>query len=122
MSAAAGASGMLVCFTFRCKPGREAEFEALMRNPEAGRLVAARQGAARNTLFLAGGRMVRVMEFPEGVTPRTMWQVAQEEPAVAAFLRRLGPLAEDGFDGDDADSLARFTARAMVPMAYDVRP
>ena len=113
---------MLVAFTFRAKPGKEAEFERLLNDPAAGRLVAKLTGATRNTLFLGRGRMVRVLEFPDGAKPSSIADAAQANPDVAAFLRRLGPLIEDGFDPDDRRSLDAFNQRAMVPFAYDVRP
>lgn len=113
---------MLVCFTFQAKQGREKEFTDALRDPDAGRHVASKLGATRNTLFLSSQRMVRVLEFPDGITPRSLGDVAKEDAGIAAFLRKLGPLIEDGFDIDDPDSLAAFNRRAMVPLAYDVRP
>lgn len=112
---------MLVCFTFRAKPGKEKEFAQALRNPEMGRRVARLIGATRNTLFLGEDRMVRVLEFPEGAAPRPMGEIAREDPAVGEFLRTLGPLVEPGFDVDDPESLASFNRRAMVPLAFDVR-
>lgn len=111
---------MLVAFTFRAKPGKEAELERILSDPEAGRRVAEKLGASRNTLFLGGGRMVRVLEFPPDATPRPLGDVAREDPAVADFLRRLGPLVEDGFDLDDPESLRAFNERAALRLAYDV--
>lgn len=112
---------MLVCFTFKAKPGLEKAFEDTLRNPDVARRVARLLGATRNVLFLSSGRMVRVLEFPEGTTPRPLGEVAKEDADVATFLRRIGPLIEDGFDPDDPESLAAFTRRSMVPLAYDVR-
>ncbi len=112
---------MLVAFTFRAKPGKEKEFEGLLNNPDAARAVAKAMGATRNTLFLAGGRMVRVIEFPEGVRPRSLSEIAKTDPNVMAFLAKLGPLVEDGFDIGDPGSLEAFNRRITLPVAFDVR-
>ena len=112
---------MLVCFTFRAKSGKEEEFEGLLSNPEGGRLVAESMGATRNLLFLGGGRMVRIMEFPDGAKPPSLLEVARKEPAVMDFLRKIGPIIEDGFDVDRPETLAAFNQQAFVPVAYDVR-
>lgn len=112
---------MLVAFSFRAKPGREREFEALLNNPEAARSTAQAMGAVRNTLFLKEGRMIRVLEFPEGVRPVPLAQVAERSPEIRAFLRRLGPLVEDGFDPDKPGSLEEFNRRASFPLAFDVK-
>jgi hypothetical protein len=113
---------MLLAFTFQAKPGREAEFEALLNNADAGRAVAKAMGATRNTLFLGGGRMVRVFEVPDGVQPRPLVDIARADPKVAEFLRRLGPLVQDGFDYGRPETLEAFNRRVAVPLAYDVRP
>lgn len=112
---------MLVAFTFRAKPGKEREFEALLNDPEGGRAVAKGLGATRNTLFLAHGRMVRVLEFPEGAAASSMVDLAERSPELKAFLRKLGPLVEDGFDPDVPGSLEAFNRRAAMALAYDVR-
>ena len=113
---------MLVPFTFRAKAGREKEFEGLLNNPESGRLIGRMMGATRNALFLHGGRMIRVLEMPEGIRPTSMGEIAAREPKVLEFLRALGPLIEDGFDVDRPDTLEAFNRRAVVPVAYDVQP
>lgn len=113
---------MLIAFTFRAKPGKEEEFEALLNNPEGGKRVARAMGATRNTLFLGGGRIVRIMEFPDDARPPSLLEIAKDEPAVMDFLRRIGPLIEDGFDVDRPETLEAFNKRAFVPFAYDVRP
>ena len=112
---------MLVAFTFRAKRGSEVEFERVLNNPEGGRAVAIALGAIRNTLFLKDGRMIRIMEFPEGVRPKSLADVAERDPALKAFLRRLGPLIEDGFDPDVPGSLDAFNRRIGLTPAYDVR-
>jgi hypothetical protein len=113
---------MLVCFTFEAAPGHEAAFEKLLNNPEAGAKVARLMGATRNTLFLKGGRMVRVFEFPEGRKPVSLGELAKSDRGIEAFLRALGPLVKDGFDIDKPGSLDAFNARAALPLAYDARP
>ena len=113
---------MLVCFTFRAKPGKEKEFEELLNAPDGARHVARLMGATRNTLFLGRGRMVRVLEFPEGVKPVPLTEIAAKDAAVQEFLRKLGPLLEDGFDVDRPETLDAFNRRILVPMAFDVRP
>jgi hypothetical protein len=112
---------MLVAFSFQAKPGREREFEALLDQPEAGRAVAALMGGRRNTLFLGHGRMVRILEFPDGAKPTPLGEVARSNPAVAEFLRKLGPLIVDGFDMDRPETLAAFNDRMSLKLAYDVR-
>ncbi|HKZ23982.1 MAG TPA: hypothetical protein VJ224_06220 [Thermoplasmata archaeon] len=113
---------MLVAFSFRAKPGREREFEEALNNPESGRVFAKLMGASRNTLFLKGGRMIRVVEFPEGRTPVPLGEIAKQDPEVREFLKKLGGLAEDGFDPDVPGSLEAFNSRITFPLAYDVRP
>lgn len=113
---------MLVCFTFRAKPGKEKEFEALLNNPESARAVARQMGATRNTLFLGDGRMIRVFEFPDGAKPVPLSQIAAKDAGVREFLRKLGPIVEDGFDVDRPETLEAFNKRALVPLAFDVRP
>ena len=113
---------MLVAFTFRAKPGKESEFEALLNNPEAARNVARAMGATRNVLFLGGGRMIRILEFPEGAKPVPLTEIAAKDRSVHEFLRKLGPLVQDGFEVDAPGSLESFNKRALVPFAFDVRP
>src|SRR5690349_12134477 len=120
--ARAGFPGMLVCFTFEAKPGKEAEFERLLNNPEAARRIARLMGASRNSLFMKGGRMVRVFEFPEGKKPISLGELAKTDKGIEAFLRALGPIVRDGFDIDVPGSLDSFNARVALPVAYDVLP
>ena len=112
---------MLVAFSFRAKPGKEQEFEQLLNNPESGRYIAKALNATRNTLFLKEGRMIRVLEFPEGVKPGSLVELAERDPKVKAFLRKLGPLIQDGFDVDQPGSLEEFNQHNMFKLAYDVR-
>lgn len=113
---------MLFAVTFRAKPGREAEFEKLINDPEAGRAFARAAGATRNTLFLKGGRMIRVLEFPEGAAPVPMEDVLRGGARLRAFVERLGELIEDGPDPGRPESLESFNERVSFPLAYDVRP
>lgn len=113
---------MLVSFTFRAKPGKEAEFEALLNNPEAARQIARLMGATRNTLFLGRGRMVRILEFPEGAKPVPLTEIAAKDAGVRDFLAKLGPLIEDGFDVERPETLEVFNKHVVVPLAFDVRP
>jgi hypothetical protein len=113
---------MLVAFTFRAKPGKEREFEALLNSAESGRAAAKAMGATRNTLFLGDGRMVRILEFPDDAKPVPMAELAAQDPAFREFLRKIGGLVEDGFDIDRPETLEAFNKRAFVPFAYDVRP
>jgi hypothetical protein len=112
---------MLVAFTFRAKAGKEDEFREILDDPEAGRRVAAAMGATRNILFLAEGRMVRVMEFPDGAKPPSLLEIARKDAAVMGFLRQIGQIVEDGFDIDRPETLEAFNKRTFVPLAYDVR-
>jgi hypothetical protein len=113
---------MYVCFTFEAKPGKEAEFDRLLNNPESAKKVARLMGATRNTLFLKHGRMVRIFEFPEGKKPASLGDLAKNDAGIDAFLRALGPIVKDGFDIDVPGSLDAFNARAALPMAYNVSP
>ncbi|HEV8358934.1 MAG TPA: SchA/CurD-like domain-containing protein [Candidatus Thermoplasmatota archaeon] len=112
---------MLVAFSFRAKPGREQELEALLSNADAGRAVAKGLGATRNMLFWRDGRMVRVLEFPAGAPRRTMTDLARDDPRMAEFLGKLAPLIEDGFDPKDLGSLDAFNQRMGLRLLYDVR-
>jgi hypothetical protein len=77
-------------------------------------------GATRNILFLKGGRMIRVLEFPQGVTPVSLAELAKKDKDVDQFLRRLAPLIRDGYDPDRPETIASFNQRASVTVAYDV--
>ncbi len=112
---------MLIAFSFHAKPGREKEFEQALNNPESGHMFAKLMGARRNTLFLKGGRMIRVVEFAEGVTPVPLGEIAKNDPKIREFLKKLGGLIEDGFDPDVPGSMEAFNARITFPLAYDVR-
>lgn len=112
---------MLVAFSFRAKPGKEREFEQMLNNPESGRNVAKAMGATRNILFLKEGRMFRVIEFPEGAEPVSLVELAQRDPNVKEFLRKLGLIIEDGFDVDKPESIEAFNQRNSLSLAYDVR-
>ena len=112
---------MLIAFSFRAKPGHESEFEQALNNPDSGRAFATMMGATRNTLFLKAGRMIRVLEFPEGVQPVSFGDLARRDPKVREFLERLGGLIEDGFNPDVPGSLEAFNDRNTYPLAYDVR-
>lgn len=111
---------MLVAFAFRAKQGKEEEFEAVLNNAEAGRRVAEALGATRNTLFLREGRMIRILEFPEGAPPKSLMDVARQDSKVMDFLRKLGPLIEDGYDLERPGSMEAFNARIGFSVAYDV--
>jgi hypothetical protein len=113
---------LLVAFSFRAKAGKEREFEELLNKPESGRMFAQLAGATRNILFLKYGRMIRVMEFAEGANPVPMSQLAEQDANVRAFLQKIGPLIEDGFDVQQPGSLEAFNQRVTFPVAYDVRP
>jgi len=112
---------MLVVFSFRANPGKEREFEELLNDPDAARAVARAMGAVRNALFMKDGRMIRVFEFPEGATPVPLHEIAERDPSLKDFLRKLGPLVEDGFDADRPETLVAFNKRAFVPQAFDVK-
>lgn len=112
---------MLVVFSFQAKPGKERELEQLLNNPEAGRNVAKAIGATRNTLFLKNGRMVRILEFPEGTKPVSLGELAERDPNLKAFLRKLGPVIQDGFDVDQPESLEAFNQRNTFDLACDIK-
>lgn len=112
---------MFVAFTFRAKRGKEAEFERLLNNPDSARAVAKGLGATRNVLFLKDGRMIRILEFPEGAKPVSLADLAERDPNLKAFLRNLGPLIEEGFDVDVPGSLEAFNRRITFTPAFDVR-
>lgn len=113
---------MIVCFSFKAKAGKEKDFERLLTDPEAGLANARAMGATRNTLFLGGGRMVRVLEFPEGAKPSDMAEMAAKDPRLRTFLEKIAPLIEGGFDMDNLASLEAFNRRSSLTLAYDVRP
>lgn len=114
---------MLLAFSFRAKKGKEEDFRRMLDDPESARRVAQAMGALRNTLFLSeDGRMVRLLEFPDGATPVPMAELAQKNPQVQDFLRRLGPLIEDGFDVDRTGSMEDFNRRNSFRLVFDVRP
>ena len=111
---------MLVAFSFRAKPGKEKEFEQLLNNSEAGRAAAKAMGALRNTLFISNGRMIRVLEFPEGARPVPMSELAKQDANFMSFLRKLGPLIQDGFDPEHLETMEEFNSRNTFALAYDL--
>lgn len=113
---------MLVAISFRAKPGREQEFEQILNDPVSGRTFAELMGATRNALFLKSGHMIRILEFPEGVTPVPLGRISQSDPKVREFLKKLGGLVENEFDPDVPGSLEAFSTTITYPLAYDVRP
>lgn len=113
---------MLVAFSFKAKVGMEEEFERLLNNPESGARIAKAIGAVRNMLFLGNGRMVRIFEFPDGIKPVTMTDLASQDLNAKEFLRTLSAVIEDGFDVDKLETLDDFSKRSSLRLAYDVRP
>src|SRR3989304_1627614 len=99
---------MLRCSRFEKGPQAGRVLERLMNKPPSARAFAAAMGASRNTLFLKGGQMVRIVEFPEGARPVPMTQVMEQDPKVKEFLKKLGSIVEDGFDPDVPGSLEAF--------------
>ncbi|MBP7410841.1 MAG: hypothetical protein KA818_04755 [Methanoculleus sp.] len=113
---------MLVAFTFPAKPGKEEELKKLLGDPDAGRRAARLLGATRNTLFFSQGRMIRVLEFPDGAEPPSMTEIIEQNPDFERFMRQLGPLIEGGFDLDRPGSLEEFSRRITYPLVFDLRP
>lgn len=112
---------MLIGISFKAKPGKAKELEALLNDPGRGRGVAEAMGATRNVLFWQGDRMVRVMEFPDDVTPTPMTEIAKRNPEAREFLRKVGELAEPGFDVDRPETLEAFSQGGALRLLYDVR-
>lgn len=112
---------MLVGFSFRAKPGKTAELESLLDDPDAGRRIAAAIGAQRNVVFWQGDRMVRIFEFRDDAVPVPLAKVAEAQPAVKEFLRKVGELAEPGFDLDRPETFEAFNRACVLRLVYDVR-
>lgn len=113
---------MLVATSFQAKAGKAQELHALLDDPEAARHVARSIGATRNTLFLnPDGRIIRILEFPDGTTPVPLHEAAAKDPLILSFLKEIGGLVEDGFDPERPGSLQRFTQRNTFRCAFDVR-
>lgn len=111
-----------VVFSFKAKPGREKDLAALLDNAEAGRAVAHAMGASRNMLFLnEDGRMVRLLEFADGVKPLGLGAIAEKDPNVKVFLRRVAEVVENSFDPDRPETLDAFNRRNGFRLAFDVR-
>lgn len=110
---------MLVAFSFRAKRGKEREFERLLNDSEMALYFAKAMGATRNMLFLKEGQMIRVLEFPDAARPSPMLDLASTDPKIEDFLRRMGPIIEDGFDFDQPESLDAFSiggSRTRLPL------
>ena len=112
---------MLVCFSFECKPEMEQEFAEVLADPEMAHRIALAMGATRNTLFMRGRLMVRVFDFPDGVAPVPLMEVARNDEAVATFLRRLAPLLVEPYDLNRPESMDAFNKRNRMPLVYDVK-
>lgn len=82
---------MLVPFTFRAKSGKEREFEPVPSDPESARRVAAEIGATGNILFLKGGRMIRVIVFPDTGPKASLLELAERVRRSRRSWGRSGP-------------------------------
>ena len=112
---------MIVGVSFRAKPGMADKLLQHLDDPEGARHLAAAMGATRNTLLWQGDRMIRILEFPEGTHPRPLAKIAEERPAVKEFLRKVGELAEPGFDIDEPSTLDVFNRDVALQLVYDVK-
>lgn len=112
---------MIIAFTFRAKPGKQEEMQALLDNPGGGERVAKAMGAKRNLLLWKDDRMVRILEFEDGVEPVPLGAIAKKDEKVHAFLKQLGALTEPGFDPDDEKSMQGTNEQAGMRVLYDVR-
>lgn len=112
---------MIVAFTFKAKPGKADEMQEILDNPAGGERVAKAMGAKRNLLLWHEGRMVRVLEFEDGVEPVPLPVIAKQDEKVREFLKRLGGLTEPGFDPDDEDGMKAFNKQVAMQVLYDVR-
>ncbi len=112
---------MLVGVSFKAKPGKGKELEDLLSDAERGQAMAKALGAERNLLLWQGDRMIRILEFPDGVEPTPMAELAQRDPDVRAFLAKVGELAEPGFDVEDPASLEAFDEGISLRLVYDVQ-
>lgn len=112
---------MLYALTFTAKPGHEERFEELLSDEETTRRITKMLGARRNALFYKDGRMIRVLDLPEGAEKPSMYDLAQKHPWFHDLLAEVGELAEDGFDVDDEASLDAFDERVFHPLVLDVR-
>lgn len=111
---------MLVGFTFLAAPGQADALASLLDTPEGARRVARAMGASRNMLFRQGDRFVRVFVFTDGAKPVPLAEVAQKDPVIKDFLRRIGKLTQPAYDPDDAPSMAAFMQQASMQLVVDV--
>lgn len=111
---------MQIAFAFRAKRGREAELEAILCDARLAQRLARLMGATRASLFVGRGTVVRVFEFPEGVTPPLMTELVRRDPEYVDWLRRIAPLVEEGPDAESLHSLQAFQQRTTVPLALEV--
>lgn len=113
---------MQIAFTFRAKRGREEELEALMCDVGVSERLARAMGATKASLFCGRGTVVRVFEFPDGVTPPQLPELVRRDPEYAKWLAQVGPLVEEGPDAGSLHSLQAFQQRTTVPLALEVTP
>lgn len=112
---------MLNVISFRAKPGKENDLEALLSDEETTRRIAKTFGQERNALFFKDGRMIRVLEVPEGAGPPDLAGLAQEEAWFHDLLEEISQIVEDPFDVDDEASIQAFTERVVFPQVFDIR-
>ena len=65
--------------------------------------------------------MIRILELPEDVKPVSMTEIAENNPKIKEFLRKFGPIIENGFDVDEPESLENFNKRITFKLAYDIK-
>lgn len=112
---------MLNVISFRAKPGKEKELEALLGDEKTTRRLAKTFGQKRNALFLKDGRMIRVLEVEDGAEPPDIAALARDEPWFRETLEDLSELVEDPFDVDDDASITAWMQRSMFPQVFDIR-
>ena len=106
--------------TFTVKPGSEPEVSRILSGygrPAAARTPGGPPLLRRTSVFLAGNRVVRVVDI-EGTLGDALVHLAGQ-PQIQAVEAELDPYLEEARDLSDGEGIRAFLHRALLPVAHD---
>ncbi|WP_052852535.1 SchA/CurD-like domain-containing protein [Streptomyces avicenniae] len=106
--------------TFTVRPGSEPEVSRILSSygrPAAGRAPGGPPLLRRTSVFLAGNRVIRVVDV-DGRLRDVVAHLA-EQPQIKAVEDALDPYLEQPRDLTHADGVRAFLYRALLPVAHD---
>ncbi|MGW1156973.1 SchA/CurD-like domain-containing protein [Streptomyces sp. NPDC002513] len=106
--------------TFTVKPGSEPEVSRILSGygrPAAGRRPGGPPLLRRTSVFLAGNRVIRIIDL-DGRLGDAMAHLA-EQPQIKAVEAELDPHLAEPRDLSGGDGIRAFLHRALLPVAHD---